>query len=337
MQKMKSHVLNLAFCLFFLLFQCSEVKQEKTENEITDFTGKTAVEKHGKLSVDGTFLLNERGEKVVLKGVSFGWHNWWPRFYNEKAVGTFVNDWECTVVRAAMGIDPDRGYIRDPQFSTECVTRVVDAAIKHGVYVIIDWHSHTVRTPEAVGFFREMAQRYKDYPNVIYEIFNEPERNSWEDVKAYSEEVIKTIRGIDRSNIILVGSPHWDQDVHLAADNPVSGYDNIMYTLHFYAATHHQFLRDRGDYALSKGLPLFVSECAGMEATGDGPINYDEWRKWVDWMAENSISWVAWSVSDKDETCSMMLPSASSEGNWSDNDLKEWGTTVRDTFLNLIN
>ena len=330
---MKTHSLSLVLCLFLFVFQCCGKNQSKNDDVNTKRAKKTVVEKHGKLSVDGGFLVNERGEKVALKGVSFGWHNWWPRFYNEKAVETLTNDWECTVVRAAMGVDPDRGYISDPQFSTECVTRVVDAAVKNGVYVIIDWHSHTIRTAEAVRFFREMAQKYKSYPNVIYEIFNEPERDSWNDVKAYSEEVIKAIREIDKSNIILVGSPHWDQDVHSVADDPILGYENIMYTLHFYAATHHQFLRDRGNYAISKGIPLFVSECAGMEATGNGPINYEEWQKWLDWMSENSISWVAWSVSDKDETCSMMLPTASSDGSWSDKDLKEWGKIVRDELL----
>ena len=327
---MKAHILNLGLCFLIFLFQCCGANQNKSDTKSIASARKTVVEEHGKLSVNGPFLVNESGEKVELKGVSFGWHNWWPRFYNKNAVETLVNDWECKVVRAAMGVDPDRGYISDPKFSTECVTKVVDAAIENGIYVIIDWHSHTIRTKEAIEFFREMAQKYKDYPNIIYEIFNEPERDSWSDVKAYSEEVIKTIREIDKSNIILVGSPHWDQDVHVVADDPIVGYENIMYTLHFYAATHHQFLRDRGDYAISKGIPLFVSECAGMEATGNGPINYEEWQKWLDWMSEKSISWVAWSVSDKDETCSMLLPSASSEGNWGNSSLKEWGRVVRD-------
>lgn len=327
---MKAPVLSFILCFLLPVFQNCGVSKDQNNDENTEFAAKTIVEKHGKLAVDGTFLVNEKGEKVVLKGVSFGWHNWWPRFYNEKAVETLANDWHCNVVRAAMGVDPERGYIDDPKFSTECVTRVVDAAIKNGIYVIIDWHSHTIKKAEAVGFFREMARKYKKYPNVIYEIFNEPERDSWKDVKAYSEEVIKAIREIDTSNIILVGSPHWDQDVNLVADDPIIGYKNIMYTLHFYAATHHQFLRERGDYAISKGLPLFVSECAGMEASGNGPIDHEEWQKWLQWMSENRISWAAWSVSDKDETCSMMLPTASSEGNWGNSDLKGWGRMVRD-------
>ena len=207
---------------------------------------------------------------------------------------------------------------------------VVDAAIENGVYAIIDWHSHGLRTEEAKDFFKKMATRYKGVPNVIYEIFNEPVEDSWADVKAYSIEVIKVIRSIEPDAVILVGSPHWDQDIHIAADDPITGYDNLMYTLHFYANTHKQDLRDRGDYALGKGLPLFVSECASMEASGDGDINVEEWNKWLEWMQKHSISWVVWSVSDKDETCSMLYPSASSEGNWKDEDLKTWGKMVRD-------
>nr|WP_291529995.1 glycoside hydrolase family 5 protein [Bacteroides sp. UBA939] len=283
-----------------------------------------------RLSVDGTYLVNAKGEKVVLKGVSYGWHNFWPRFYNASSASYLVNTWGAEVVRASMGIELKGGYLDAPQKGIDCVQAVTDAAIEEGIYAIIDWHSHGIRTEEAKEFFRKMATRYKGVPNVIYEIFNEPVEDSWELVKAYSEEVIRVIRSIEPDAVILVGCPHWDQDIHLAADNPITGYNNIMYTLHFYANTHTQWLRDRADYALGKGLPIFVSECAAMEASGDGAINKEEWNKWLDWMQQHSISWVAWSVSDKNETCSMLLPSASSEGNWKDEDLKEWGRMVRD-------
>lgn len=326
---MKTLILQTVLFIFLLACNTIGTNSEKNNELETDSPSATIVEKHGKLSVKNGALVNEKNEKIQLKGVSFGWHNWWSRFYNSSVVSHLVKEWECDVVRAAIGVDPDRGYINDPEFAMDCLTQVVDGAIENGIYVIIDWHSHTIRESEAIDFFQQMAAKYKDYPNVIYEIFNEPERDPWDDVKSYSEKVIKAIREIDKSNIILVGSPHWDQDVHIVADDPIVGYDNLMYTLHFYAATHHQFLRDRGDYAISKGLPLFVSECAGMEATGDGPINHEEWGKWVDWMSKNNISWIAWSIADKNETCSMLLPTASSDGNWRDNDLKEWGKIVK--------
>jgi len=287
------------------------------------------VKEHGKLSVEGTQLVNQNGDPVVLRGVSYGWHNWWPRFYNASTVKWFRDDWGATVVRAAMGVDPDRGYLKSRDWSLEKIEAVIEAAIENNVYVIIDWHSHKVHTNEAKEFFTRMAKKYGHHPHVIYEIFNEPERIAWEPVKQYSIEVMKAIREIDPDNIILVGSPHWCQDLHIVADDPIEGFSNIMYTLHFYAATHKQFLRDRGDYALSKGIPIFVSECAGMEATGDGPINHEEWQTWLNWMEANKLSWVTWSIADKNETCSMLLPSANSEGGWKETDMKEWGIMTR--------
>ena len=289
------------------------------------------VSEHGQLKVQGIHLVDKNNQPVVLRGISFGWSNWYGKFYTGQTVDWLVSDWKCTVVRAAMGVEPDGAYISNPQLQTELLTNVIEGAIKNDIYVIIDWHSHNIRTPEAVDFFKKMATKYGKYPNIIYEIFNEPPRQTWEEVKAYSETVIQAIREIDKNNIILVGSPHWDQDVHIAADSPIEGYDNLMYTLHFYAATHKEDLREKADYALSKGLPLFVSECAGMEASGDGPIDKDSWNAWLNWMETNQLSWACWSVSSKNETCSMIKDdSVDPKGSWSDDDLKEWGKMVRE-------
>jgi endoglucanase len=285
--------------------------------------------KHQQLKVAGTRLVDINDQPVILRGMSFGWHNWWPRFYNAGTVQWLHKDWGCTIVRAAMGVEPDGGYLKDPVGSMEKIKAVVDAAIKEGIYVIIDWHSHNIHQPEAVAFFKEMAALYGQYPHVIYEIFNEPEYQSWQDVKKYAAAVIEAIREIDPHNIILTGSPHWDQYLHLAAADPITGYNNLMYTMHFYAASHKQLLRDRTDAAIKQGLPIFVSECAGMEATGDGPIDDEEWQRWIDWMEARGLSWLTWSVADKDETCSVLKPIAASDGNWSITDLKESGIKIR--------
>jgi len=291
------------------------------------------VSKRGQLKVQGIHLVDKKGQPVVLRGISFGWSNWYGKFYTGQTVKWLVSDWKCSVVRAAMGVEPDGAYISNPQLQTELVTNVIDAAIKNDIYVIIDWHSHNIRTQEAVEFFKKMAAKYGKYPNIIYELFNEPVRQSWDDVKAYSETVIQAIREFDKNNVILVGCPHWDQDIHIAADSPIAGYSNLMYTLHFYAATHKESLRERADYALSKGLPLFVSECAGMEASGDGPINKDSWNTWLTWMETNKLSWACWSVSSKNETCSMIKDdTVDPKGPWSNDDLKEWGKIVRQTL-----
>ena len=297
------------------------------------------VKEHGKLHITGTQLTDEHGNAVILRGMSYGWHNLWPRFYNGKSVEWLHKDWGCTVVRAAMGVElNDSGYIKQPRFSTQRIEAVVDGAIKQGIYVIIDWHCHNIQTAAAKDFFAKMAAKYGKYPNVIYEVYNEPDYEHWTEVKEYSTEVIKTIRAADPDNIILVGNPHWDQDINLVANEPLTGFNNIMYTVHYYAATHKQWLRDRCDSALSKGIPIFISESAGMEASGDGPLNVEEWNKWIDWCENHKISWITWSVSDKNETCSVLQKSASSDGGWKESDLKESGVIIRNklrAFANL--
>jgi endoglucanase len=183
-----------------------------------------------------------------------------------------------------------------------------------------------------------MATKYKGVPNVIYEIWNEPSYKdhvnqidyTWAEIKEYSETVIAAIRAIEKDAVIVVGTPRWSQNVDDAANDPILGYDNLMYTLHFYAGTHKEWLRAKGDYALSKGLALFVTECGGMNADGQGPIDVESTMAWIDWMDDNDISYAFWSISDKKETCSMLYPSALSEGPWTEADLSPWGHFVKE-------
>jgi len=291
---------------------------------------KSVVQRNGSLQVKGTQLMNQFGDTVVLRGISFGWHCFHPTFYNDSCVTFLVKDWKVNVLRAAMGVDPNHGYIKAPENSVKLISNVVDAAIRNGVYVIIDFHSHKIHTQEALTFFTEMATKYGKSPNVIYELFNEPDDQcSWPDVKAYSEQIIAAIRAIDPDNLILVGCPRWDQDLQLVAANPLKGQTNLMYTLHFYAGTHKKWLRDRADAVISQGLPVFVSECAGMEATGDGPIDSNEWQAYLNWMEKNHLSWCTWSLSDKVESCSMLVHGSSATGYWPEAAIKEWGMISR--------
>ncbi len=293
------------------------------------------------LHVEGTTLLDSKGQPVVMRGISIGWHNLWPRFYNSQAVVNLHDAWGCKLFRAAIGADDlgemlngtnhHPGYISDPQGALEKLFAVVDGAIASGSYVIVDWHSHMLHLAEATEFFTAVANRYKGVPNVIYELFNEPVGDSWEDLKAYAESLIATITTIDTSHpLILMGCPRWDQAIELPAADPITSYDNVMYTMHFYAGTHKQWLRDATDAAMAAGLPVFISECAAMTASGDGPLDMESWKEWSDWAAARGLNIVLWSFSDKDESCSMLKPEASSEGPWPDEVIKPWGFIARD-------
>ena len=288
------------------------------------------VKQYGQLQVKGSQLCDQQGQPVILRGVSLGWHNIWPRFYNKKAVQTLKQDWNCSVVRAAMGIMIEDNYLENPTFAMQCMTPVIESAIKNNVYIIIDWHSHIQKTQEAKEFFGKMAQKYGKYPHVIYEIYNEPVEDSWASLKKYATEVISEIRKYDPDNIVLVGCPHWDQDIHLVADSPLEGFSNIMYTVHFYAATHGDYLRERTEAAVKKGIPVFISESGVTEASGDGKVDAESAEKWVEMCERLGISWLCWSLSDKNESSSMLLPRATATGPWADDVIKVSGKLVKE-------
>ena len=127
-----------------------------------------------------------------------------------------------------------------------------------------------------------------------------------------------------------MGTPEWSQRVDLAAADPITGYSNIAYTLHFYTVYHQQWLRDRASAALESGIALFVTEW--------GSIGYSlvdpEANEWMTWCFKNNISHCNWAVNDKEEEWSILIPGASTIGGWSDDELTKAGKLARNIIRN---
>jgi endoglucanase len=293
------------------------------------------VTQHGLLRTAGNRIVGAHGQPVSLAGVSFGWSQWQAaRFYNAGTVNWLKQDWNAQVIRAALGVHREPGsYLQNPEANQTRLMAVVDAALAADLYVLIDWHDHHAHehVDRAVAFFTEMARRYGDRPNVIYEIYNEPLGTaSWtRDVKPYAEKVIAAIRAIDPDNLIIVGTPTWSQDVELAAADPIKD-RNVAYTLHFYAGTHKAELRAKAVKALALGAALFVTEWGTCNADGKGPVDEASTREWFAFMREHQLSHCNWAVYDKRETAAIIKPGASSHGNWIATDLTPSGKFARE-------
>ena len=288
------------------------------------------------LTVSGVKLLGDGGAPVVLRGMSTHGLQWFGQFANPSAVKWIRDDWQMSLIRAAMMTAPnENGYIANKGLA-DTVTKLVDSAIELGMYAMIDWHILSDNNPniyktEAIAFFTDMAKRYGNTPNVIFEICNEPNGDvTWQrDIKPYAQELVGVIRRYAPKNIIIVGTPTWSQDVDIVAESPLTG-TNIMYALHFYAGTHKQDLRNKADQALAKGLPLFVTEWGVSDASGGGGVFTEEANRWLDFLAKRQISWVNWNLSDKSESSSALMPGAKPTGSWTPQDLSESGRFVRD-------
>lgn len=290
----------------------------------------------GPLSVDGAFLVNAAGEKVQLKGLSTHGLAWYPDYVNENLIKELKEVWNADVLRLAMYTEEYGGYCSGG--SKDNLIALIDKGVGYatglGMYVIIDWHILSDNNPnnhkdDAITFFELMSEKYKDNDHVLYEICNEPNGGTtWKDIKTYAEAVIPAIRKNSPDSIIIVGTPTWSQEVDKAANDPITGYDNIMYALHFYADTHKDSLRKTLESAVKSGLPVFVTEYGICDASGNGAINTGEANKWMELLDKYSISSCAWNISNKGETSAIFKSSCSKKYGFSDSDLSDSGKWV---------
>jgi endoglucanase len=304
----------------------------------------TPVERYGQLAVNGNRLVSQRtGSPVQLRGMSFFWSmaGEGSGYYTAGTVNWLADDWKATVVRAAMGINETwgQGYLTGGKDANkQRVIAVADAAIAKGIYVIIDWHAHNAHTHtnDAKEFFEEMARKYKDVPNVLYEIYNEPTGTTaaaWtNDIKPYAQTVVNAIRAIDTKNVIIIGTPNWCASPEISTVAPVDG-NNLVYTVHFYSAyaPHKGPLRTKVSTSLdTHNKAVFVSEFGVCMNTGKAPLDLDEATTWLNFLYDNKVSWVNWSVTYKDEGASALKPAVRKfDGNWVPEDLTESGTYIR--------
>lgn len=250
---------------------------------------------------------------VQVKGMSLYW-SLLPdatEFWTADGVSTMVSSMNIQLIRAAMASGTenwgaDKGYASNPNGQKNYVNTVVQAAIDNDIYVIIDWHSHEAENQleSAKGFFKEMAEKWGSYDNVIFEVFNEPQKQSWSTVKNYADQVVAVIRQYS-DNLILVGNPSWSSTPNSAKSSPVQdSKSNTAYTFHYYAGTHKTGTEGANALeAMNAGLSVFVSEWGTGTADGKGdPNNYvSQNNSWQQWMDSYNLSWANWSASKINE------------------------------------
>lgn len=269
---------------------------------------------------------NASGNEVQVKGMSLFWSNEknQNRFWRNDVITGMVSQQGIQVIRAAMAVD-DQGWGNGHYFINgkteyyqDLLDETVQAAIEQDIYVIIDYHSHTAvdNVGRAKEFFKIQAKKWGSYPNVIFEIYNEPickagqgHGNSsnctmitWPEIKAYANEVIPIIRRYS-NNLIVVGTPSWSGNPGAVVGNAITGYDNIAYTFHYYAGKNdgteaHDFNSMSADVnsALGAGLSVFVTEWGTVGYGGDGApsmANNPQWQTWMNLKKLSSANWNA--------------------------------------------
>lgn len=294
---------------------------------------------HGVLQVEGTGLVDEKGERYPLQGMSTHGIAWFPQYIDREAFRTLRDDWGTNCVRLAMYTEEYGGYCSggDKEALKDLLDKGVTYASELGMYAVVDWHILSDGDPglhqqEAVAFFDEMAERWKDRGNVLYEICNEPDSGTdWEKIRSYAQAVIVAIRRHDPDAVVIVGTPTWSQEIDKALEHPLE-YDNVMYALHFYAATHTDWLRERCESCVQQGLPVFISEFGMCDASGNGANDFAQASAWMELIRKYGLSCCCWDLADKAESSSVLRPGCGKVSGWTQEDLSEAGRWIREQF-----
>ena len=315
---------------------------EPAVSEAPSVDDSTPYGQHGALHVENGKLTDADGNTVQLYGMSTHGIAWFPQYINYDSFRTLRDDWNTNCIRLAMYTAEYGGYCAggDKEQLKQLVRDGVSYATELGMYVIVDWHILSDCDPnqnkeEAIAFFREMTEAFADNDNVLYEICNEPNSGtSWDSIKSYAEEVIPVIREQKPDAVILVGTPTWSQEIDKAAASPLT-FDNVMYTLHFYAGSHKDDLRNRLETCAQNNLPVFVSEFGMCDASGNGANDFDSTTKWLDLLNKYQISFCCWNLANKDESSSVFKAASTALSDWTDEDFNESGRWIRDYFRSM--
>ena len=313
----------------------TQTTEQQSQEETTSATyapSQACPSMSGQLSVQGTSLVDKAGNPVQLRGVSTHGIAWFGQYVNKDAFAQ-LKDWGANVVRLAMYTAENGGYCTDGD--RDALLQLIDDGVQYALdedmYVIIDWHILSDGDPtqyqaQAEEFFATVSAKYAGCDHVLYEICNEPNGGTqWSTVKAYAQGILGIIRANDADAVVLVGTPNWCQYLADAAADPITDYNNVMYTLHFYAATHTDDLRSTYSAAVQAGLPVFVSECGLCEASGSGTVSTEQADAWTALLDENNTSYVLWSLCNKDESASILNASCDKTSGFTSGDLSPVG------------
>lgn len=313
---------------------------------IASDTGRRTVDEtpfgiNGRLKLVGTQLSNQLWKGIQLKGMSTHGLQYRGNCYNDESLELLAQSWRADILRISMYVQ-EGGYETVPARYTQMVDKMVDKCFQLGIYALIDWHmlhpgDPNANTELAKVFFEHVAKKHGNKGNVLYEICNEPNdkegKVTWARIRNYAENIIPVIRKHDAQSIIIVGTPENASRPDLVIENPLTQ-DNIMYTMHFYAGDHYEKNHQvkRRNYvskAISNGLPVFVTEFGTQNGWGDGPNDFTESQRWLDFMKENRVSWCNWNYSDSPLSGAVWKTGTCPNGPWTDNNLKASGKWIR--------
>lgn len=290
------------------------------------------------LHVNGEKILDQNGNTIQLRGVA------WCETYMTERTDVF-DPLARAVACKAKGFDSIRIPIAwNPEgvgneWHTDSyrnfIYSCVDACIANALYVILDFHTDQLGSlwgadsqanaltdptwvDAWVDWWKSLATKYKDAPNVLYELFNEPNGGTNDIIKdnyrQVAEEAVVGIQSVHPDALILV-SDYAIGQIHDAFLTPT--YSNIVYVFHRYLhydgwvspPNNYPDYYASGDYSTAKSIMKnwYMEVGFWLADSGTAPVILGEfgavttdggWNHWFsdvyDITEEHKISWNVW-------------------------------------------
>lgn len=291
------------------------------------------------LHTEGNNVLDARGRAVRLLGVNTAPLVWMASDPTlPRTVEYACDTWRANVIRLPLSQDTWFGFHPDQTGRDENgekyrreVDRIIDIVASRRKYVILDLHRTNCNTwgPYITGcmadmnslvFWKDVATRYQNHPNVIFDLHNEPFQTTWDvwknggdvtiryekkdighqimfgkpdGVKLHTlryrvpgtQRMVRTVRGVGARNLIIIGGLDWSYEL----DGIVNGYaiddcggNGIMLDAHVYPCKPLDSW-DKFVTVAADQYPIIIGECGHY---GEAPVPH-EWPQ-----LEASATWV---------------------------------------------
>lgn len=295
---------------------------------------------NGPYTVRGNTVLDASGKPYLFHGIgrdSLEYSCWGDGHldaqelaYMGQGTGKYaVHYWGANTVRLPLS----EGIWLYGQSSQGCSAAQYQALVKHTVdaltalklNVILDlqWSdaggqsmqagsSWAAPDADSVTFWQQLATIYKSYPNVLFELFNEPHPSTWAcwlsgcsvTDTSYSPDcnctetltfnsvgmqaLVNAVRGTGASNLVIVAGMDWGFNLSQIPTYKITG-SNILYDTHPYP--YAEKMPNSWDAAfgkLSATYPIISAE-SGQYDCGTGFMS-----QLLAYFDAHHISWVAW-------------------------------------------
>jgi endoglucanase len=330
---MQSTPKTLVWCAFLIALVLATLGTPTIASAHTQ----SIVDYHGRLRTRaGDFRLygEKSGQLAAPAGFSLDILKLRPEVYTAQTVHNLHTQYNAQLIRIAMDGFDQTGPTYNSDAYKNAISTVIDAAIAEGIYVVVSWEdlafaqaglSSGTRVSVETGFFNWLSQKYKNSPNLIYEIWSVPGYNlTWsEHIRPPCVAIINAIRQVDPINLIICPTPTFDTDFAAAAASPIPDV-NLAYALQYFTFFKASSLFMNPPYY---GMPIFIS---GWSAN----LRDDYLNSFTSWLSSNPLPIAAWSIGTANdigaqfEMGSFTRENTNFTGPWVDTELTTSGSII---------